>query len=59
MIPIANSDFVKVKRLLHALCMVAPATLRGYEDRRQALLLLRKWERREKRSIIASNFKDV
>lgn len=58
MISIANSDYAKVKRLLSAFSNSDSVSLKGKEERRQALLLLRKWEKREKRSKIASNSKD-
>lgn len=59
MIAISNEDYRKVKRLLLALYHSKGETLKCIEDRRQAWLLLRKWSKREKRSVSASNSKDI
>lgn len=58
MITISNGDYKKVMRLLKSFVRTSGASLREIEERRQAGLLLRKWEKCEKRPINASNSKD-
>ena len=58
MIAISNEDYGKVGRLLRALLNYRDGTLRERENARQATLLLRKWKKREKRSISARKSAD-
>ena len=46
MFPISNDDYKKVLRLLKTLSRIQAGNLREKEGRRQAHLLLRKWERK-------------
>lgn len=59
MITISNGDYKKATRLLRAFSQTEATNLKGKEQRRQAWLLLRKWEKREKRPKNASNSKDI
>lgn len=58
MIPISNEDYRKAVRLLHSFSQSKCTTLREKEERRQAVLLVRKWEKREKRNLSEDNSKD-
>lgn len=44
---ISDSDFRKAQRLLASFVASKAVNLRQQEERRQAILLLRKWERKE------------
>ena len=49
MISISNSDYAKAMRLLRSFARSKGENLRANEERRQAYLLVKKWDRKEKR----------
>ena len=58
MIQISNADYASVKRLLSTFTRCNGRNARERDGMRRALLLLRKWERREKRSVLKEKSKD-
>lgn len=58
MIAISNEDYKKAVSLLTRFSNSYATTTKGKELRRQAKVLLRKWERAEKRRISRLNEKD-
>ena len=58
MIPISNEDYKKAVSLLTRFSKSEGATTKDKELRRQARVLLRKWERAEKRRILRLNKED-